>query len=260
MSEATASKGLDWKWIIAGIVAGVLLTISLYLIMNPTFHTGTVPTFMSLLGFVVMGIIIGYKSEDYTLLEPAIGGVVTAIIAWYVLSSMMYIEFSTMEIYAAPVFGLVLGFIGGWVGEELQVTPEEKAKELAEEAAGKKLQWGWVAAGTILAFILNAFFVFGGFALLKFGEGGILMSLGASFLLAGLMTAYFSPGRTIKEAALAGVLSMILNFLLLYFGFESAILPTGYILGTLAGGFVLSLLGGWLGEKLQSYMEDRIDP
>ncbi|MBW7888235.1 MAG: hypothetical protein H3C35_07730 [Bacteroidetes bacterium] len=260
MPEAVASKKLSWKWIVVGIVVGVFLTVSLYLAMGKTFSTGTVPTYMSLLGFIVMGIIIGYKSAGYTLTEPAIGGIFTAMLAGFFLSNVMEIEFSPTDKIVAPVLGLILGFIGGWVGEELQVTPEEKAKELAEEAAGKKLQWGWIAAGTILAFILNAFFVFGGFALLKFGLGGIFMSLGASFLLAGLLTAYYSPGRTIWEAALAGVFSMILNFVFLYIGFDRTILPIGYIIGMMIGGFVLSLLGGYFGEKLQSYMEDRIDP
>jgi len=259
MSEAAASKGLEWKWIILGTIVGSIFSVALYLIMSATFVTGTVPTFMSLLGFIVMGIIIGYKSHGYTIKEPAIGGVLTAIITAVVLMKVSErFTPSTTEWVGAPIIGFLFGLLGGWVGEQIQVTPEEAKKELEDQAKGK-LQWGWIFAGTIVAFILNAFFVFGLFVVLKFDVGGILFALGASFILAGLITGYFSPGITIREAAAAGAFSMILNFLLIYFGFEHTILPIDYLLGTLVGGFVLSLLGGWLGEKLQSFMEDRIE-
>lgn len=257
-AESTASKGFEWKWLIVGVVAGTALCVSLFQIMAATFHTGTVPTFMSLLGFVVMGIIIGYKSEGYTIKEPAIGGAITVLLAGGILKYGLRIEFSTIEFVVAPIVGLILGFIGGWVGEQIQVTPEEAAKEL-EEAKKGKLQWGWIAAGTILAFVANSFFVFGGFALLKFGVNGILVSLGASFLLAGLLTGYFSPGITIKEAGIAGLFSVILNFLMLFVAFDGTILPISYMAEVVIGGLVLSLVGGWLGEKLQSFMEDRIE-
>ncbi len=259
MSEAAASKGLEWKWIILGTFVGSIFSVGLYATMSYTFATGTVPTFMSLLGFIVMGIIIGYKSRGYSIKEPAIGGVLTAVITTLVLQNISErFTVSTEEMLVTPIIGFLFGLLGGWVGEQIQVTPEEAKKELEEQAKGK-LQWGWIFAGTIVAFILNAFFVFGFFALLKFGVEGILFSLGVSFVLAGFVTGYFSPGITIREAATAGGFSMILNFLLIYFGFEHTILPIEYLLGTLVGGFVLALLGGWLGEKLQSFMEDRIE-
>ncbi|MEW6061700.1 MAG: hypothetical protein AB1600_07130, partial [Bacteroidota bacterium] len=154
------------------------------------------------------------------------------------------------------VIGLILGLVGGWVGEQIQVTPEEAAKELAEHQKGK-IQWGWVLAGTVIAFTFNAFFVVGGFALLKFSVGGILLALGASFLMAGLLVGYFSPGTTIKEAALAGGLSVVLNAVFLYSFSLLQAEEYMYVVEGLVGGFVLSLVGGWLGEKLQAFMEDK---
>ncbi len=255
-TEATASKGgLEWKWIITGILAGTALCLSLYLMIAKTFHIPLIPTFMSLLGFVVMGIIIGFKSEGYTLKEPAIGGFVTLLLVGNILAFGFGMTFSTMEMIAAPVIGLILGLIGGWVGEQIQITPEELVKELEDDKKGK-LQWGWIIAGTVIAFIFNAFFVIGGFALLKFGMGGIVIALGASFLLAGLLVGYFSPGVTIMEAGIAGVLSVVLNALFLYSFSLLMMDEMMYVVELLIGGFILSLVGGWLGEKLQSFMEN----
>lgn len=254
--STTALKGLEWKWIIIGVVVGTVLCVSLYTMIAQTFHIPLIPTFMSLMGFVVMGIVIGYKSEGYTIKEPAIGGVVTLLITGYILALGFEYDFTITEQIFAPVIGLILGLVGGWVGEQIQVTPEEAAKELAEHQKGK-IQWGWVLAGTVIAFTFNAFFVVGGFALLKFSVGGILLALGASFLMAGLLVGYFSPGTTIKEAALAGGLSVVLNAVFLYSFSLLQAEEYMYVVEGLVGGFVLSLVGGWLGEKLQAFMEDK---
>ncbi|MCK9408471.1 MAG: hypothetical protein WCX28_12330 [Bacteriovoracaceae bacterium] len=255
-TEATASKGgLEWKWIITGIIAGTALCLSLYLMIAKTFHIPLIPTYMSLLGLVVMGIIIGYKSDGYTVKEPAIGGIFTLALTGIVLSNTFGFTFTTMEMIGAPIIGLILGLVGGWVGEQIQITPEELVKELEDDKKGG-LQWGWIIAGTVIAFIFNAFFVIGGFALLKFGVGGIILALGASFLFAGLLVGYFSPGVTIMEAGIAGGLSVILNAVFLYSFSLLMAEESVYVLEGLAVGFVLSLVGGWLGEKLQSFMEN----
>ncbi len=255
-TEATASKStFDWKWLITGIVAGTALCLSLHLMISQTFHIPIIPTFMSLLGFVVMGIIIGYKSEGYTIKEPAIGGFVTLLLVGTILAFGFNYKFTTMEWVLAPVVGLVLGLIGGWVGEQIQITPEELVKELEADKKGG-LQWGWILAGTVIAFIFNSFFVVGGFALLKFGVSGIILALGASFLFAGLLVGYFSPGVTIMEAGVAGALSVFLNAVFLY-SFSLLMMDESvYVVEGLAAGFVLSLIGGWLGEKLQAFMEN----
>lgn len=255
-AESTASKRLEWKWIGFGIIAGTVLCLSLHVMIAQTFHIPLIPTFMSLLGFVIMGIIIGYKSEGYTVKEPAIGGVITLLVVGNILAIGFEYDFTPTERILAPIVGLILGLVGGWVGEQIQVTPEEAAKELEEDIKGKT-QWGWVIAGAVIAFVLNAFFVIGGFALLKFSVAGILIAFAASFLLAGLIVGYFSPGVTIKEAALAGALSVVLNAIFLYSFRLLMAEEYMYVLEALVGGFVLSLIGGWVGEKLQSFVENR---
>jgi hypothetical protein len=249
-TESQESTGLQWKWIGIGTVIGVVLTTLLFQIMSDTFNSFYIPLFIGLLSYVVMGIIIGYKSPGYTLKEPAIGGAFAVIITIAILHYVFDYNPPEGQMIAAPFMAFFLALLGGWVGEELQGSQQRAAEN--KTIAG--LEWAWVITGTVIGFILNNIFVYGLFALLRFGVAGILISLGASFIIAGIIVGYKSPGVTIKEAALAGVLGVILNFLFIYFGF-GAMLDMQYLIIGLVGGFILSFVGGWIGEEMQKRKE-----
>ncbi len=251
-TESRESTGLQWKWIGIGTVVGIVLTTLLFQIMSDTFNSFYIPLFIGLLSYVVMGIIIGYKSPGYTIKEPAIGGVFAIIITTAILHYVFAYNPPEGQMIAAPFIAFILALLGGWVGEELQGSQQRAAEN--KTIAG--LEWAWVVTGTVVGFILNNFFVYGLFALLRFGVAGILISLGASFIIAGIIVGYKSPGVTIKEAALAGVFGVILNFLFIYFGF-GAMLDMQYLIIGLIGGFVLSFVGGWIGEEMQKRKEAR---
>ncbi len=248
--ESQETTGLQWKWIGIGTIVGVVLTTLLFQIMSDTFSSFYIPLFIGLLSYVIMGIIIGYKSPGYTLKEPAIGGLFAMIITMAILHYVFNYTPPEGQMIAAPFLAFFLALLGGWVGEELQGSQQRAAK--TKTIAG--LEWAWVITGTVIGFILNNIFVYGLFALLRFGVAGILISLGASFIIAGIIVGYKSPGVTIKEAALAGVLGVILNFLFIYFGF-GAMLDIQYLVIGLFGGFILSFVGGWIGEEMQKRKE-----
>lgn len=250
--ESKESIGLQWKWIGIGTVVGVVLTTVLFQIMSDTFNSFYIPLFIGLLSYVIMGIIIGYKSPGYTLKEPAIGGLFAVIITMAILHYVFDYNPPEGQMIAAPFLAFFLALLGGWVGEELQGSQQRAAE--SKTIAG--LEWAWVITGTVIGFILNNIFVYGLFALLRFGVAGILISLGASFIIAGIIVGYKSPGVTIKEAALAGVLGVILNFLFIYFGF-GAMLDMQYLIIGLAGGFILSFVGGWIVEEMQKRKESK---
>jgi len=251
-TETQKSVGLEWKWIGIGTIVGVVLATFLFQIMSDMFHTFYIPLFIGLLSFVIMGIIIGYKSPGYTIKEPAIGGVFAMILTLAVLHFVFDYTPPEGQMIAAPFIGFFLSLIGGWVGEELQGS-QQRAEE-NKKIAG--LEWAWVITGTVIAFILNNIFVYGLFALLKFGVAGILISLGTSFIVAGIIVGYKSPGVTIKEAAIAGALGVILNFFFIYYGLGAiTILDTEFIAIGLSGGFILSFVGGWIGEEMQKRKE-----
>jgi hypothetical protein len=249
-TESQESTGLQWKWIGIGTVIGVVMTTLLFQIMSDTFNSFYIPLFIGLLSYVIMGIIIGYKSPGYTLKEPAIGGLFAIIITMAILHYVFGYNPPEEQMIAAPFIAFLLALLGGWVGEELQGSQQRAAEN--RTIAG--LEWAWVITGTVIGFILNNIFVYGLFALLRFGVAGILISLGASFIIAGIIVGYKSPGVTIKEAALAGVLGVILNFLFIYFGF-GAMLDMQYLVIGLIGGFILSFVGGWIGEEMQKRKE-----
>ncbi|MDE3058473.1 MAG: hypothetical protein KGJ59_11010 [Bacteroidota bacterium] len=247
-------KGLEWGWVVAGTVVGVILMTFLFYIMSETFHTYYVPAFIGLLSFVIMGIIIGYKSEGYTVREPAIGGLLAMIIIIALFHYFFDYTPPLGQMISAPIAGFLLALLGGWVGEELQGTAE-RVKEMKINQKIGGLEWAWVIAGTVVGFILNNIFVFGLFVLLAYGVTGILVSLGVSFVITGYIVGYKSPGVTILEAALAGILGVVLNFFSLYFGFGADDIPVTYMIIGLIGGFVLSLFGGWVGEMVQKRVE-----
>lgn len=256
MNEIPRKKRLDWGWVIAGTIVGVVLATFLFYIMSETFHTYYIPTFIGLLSFVIMGIIIGYKSEGYTVREPAIGGLLAMIIILLLFHYLFDYNPPEGQMIAAPIAGFLLALLGGWVGEELQGTAERvKTQKLNQKIGG--LEWAWVITGAVIGFILNNILVFGLFVLLAYGLTGILTSLGVSFVIAGYIVGYKSPGVTILEAALAGILGVVLNFFSLYFGFGADDIPVTYMIIGLAGGFVLSLFGGWLGEVAQKRVETK---
>ncbi len=248
--ESQEVTGLQWKWIGIGTIVGVVLTTLLFQIMSDTFSSFYIPLFIGLLSYVIMGIIIGYKSPGYTLKEPAIGGLFAMIITMAILHYVFNYTPPEGQMIAAPFLAFFLALLGGWVGEELQGSQQRAAKTTT--IAG--LEWAWVITGTVIGFILNNIFVYGLFALLRFGVAGILISLGASFIIAGIIVGYKSPGVNDEEAALAGVLGVILNFLFIYFGF-GAMLDIQYLVIGLIGGFILSFVGGWIGEEMQKRKE-----
>ncbi len=249
-TDSKENTGLQWQWIGIGTVIGVVLTTLLFQIMSDTFNSFYIPLFIGLLSYVIMGIIIGYKSPGYTIKEPAIGGVFAIIITMAILHYVFDYNPPEGQLIVAPFIAFLLALLGGWVGEELQGSQERSAEN--KTIAG--LEWAWVITGTVIGFILNNIFVYGLFALLRFGVAGILISLGASFIIAGIIVGYKSPGVTIKEAALAGALGVVLNFLFIYFGF-GAMLDTQYLVIGLIGGFILSFVGGWIGEEMQKRKE-----
>ena len=245
-TETQGGISLQWKWIGIGTVIGVVMTTFLFQIMSDTFNSFYIPLFIGLLSFVIMGIIIGYKSPGYTLKEPAIAGVFAMILTIGVLHYIFDYNPPEGQMIAAPFIAFVLALLGGWVGEELQGSHERAAE--TKKVGG--FEWAWVITGTVIGFILNNIFVYGLFALMRFGIAGILISLGLSFIVAGTIVGYKSPGVTIKEAALAGVLGVIINFFFIYYGF-GAMFDMQFLLIGLAGAFVLSFVGGWAGEEMQ---------
>jgi hypothetical protein len=245
---------LHWKWVILSVIAGIIIVGASYFIVAPTFHSGEVQALVMLVGFIMTGVVIGYYSPGITINEASVGGALVMVVMLFLL----YI--TKAEIHFSPAINLLLlilgvGFswVGGWAGEKLQGDDAS-----AGEVKIQKFLWKWVIVGVIIGFALNILFVFllSTFFLghiFKFAFVGFIVS----FVVTGFVVGFKSPGVTLKEPAIAGLLSVLLDWVYLKF-IISLPVPTMYLVVGLVMGFMISLFGAWLGEKYQQSVEKKV--
>jgi hypothetical protein len=251
--QAHQEPKMHWKWVILSVIAGLIIVGASYFIVAPTFHSGEVQALVMLVGFIVTGAIIGYFSPGITINESSVGGALVMV----VMLLLLYITKAETHFSAAVnllllILGVGFSWVGGWAGEKLQ--GDEGS---ATEAQVKKFLWKWVLVGVILGFAFNVLFVFLLSTLFltylfKFAFIGFIVS----FVLTGFVVGYKSPGITLKEPAVAGLLAVILDWVFLRFIISLAV-PTMYLALGLIMGFMISLFGAWLGEKYQQSMEKK---
>lgn len=125
---------------------------------------------------------------------------------------------------------------------------------LAEQPTGQPLRWAWVVAGTALgAILLTVFIRLVDPGLQEPGVDALLLTL--SLLLTGVLVGRRSAGKTIREAALAGFVLLLLATAL-----TTALMGVRVpALVWAAGPFyaaLVAMLGGYVGELLQGTLEE----
>ena len=205
---------LHWKWVILSVIAGLVIVGASYFIVAPTFHSGEVQVLIMLGGCIVTGAVIGYFSPGITINEASIGGALVMLIMFLLRSiTNAEIHFSTSINILLLFLGVGFSWLGGWAGEKIQ--GDESS---AEEKHTKKFIWKWVIVGAIIGFALNVLFVFILSTLFpphiyKLSTAGFIVS----FVIMGFIVGYKSPGITIREPAVAGILAVILDWIFLRF-------------------------------------------
>lgn len=238
---------LQWKWVILSVIAGLIIVGASYFIVAPTFHSGQVQALVMLVGFIVTGAIIGYYSPGITINEASVGGALVMLMMLFLLYiTKAEIHFSAAINLLLLILGVGFSWVGGWAGEKLQGDDASAA-----EAKNQKFLWKWVIVGVIVCFALNVLFVF---LLSKFFLAHLFrfafIGFIISFVVTGFIVGFKSPGVTLKEPALAGLLAVLLDWVYLKF-VVSLPVPTMYLVVGLIMGFMISLFGAWLGEKYQ---------
>ncbi|MGD0589794.1 MAG: hypothetical protein ABSA44_03200 [Bacteroidota bacterium] len=245
---------LQWKWVILSVIAGLIIVGSSYFIVAPTFHSGQVQVIVMLVGFIVTGTIIGYYSPGITINEASVGGVLVMLVMLFLLFiTKAEIHFSASINLLLLILGLGFSWVGGWAGEKLQGDDASAA-----EAKNQKFLWKWVIVGVIVCFALNILFVFllSKFFLVhvfKFAFIGFIIS----FVVTGFLVGYKSPGVTLKEPAVAGLLAVLLDWVYLRYIIFLRV-PGLYLTVGLLIGFMISLFGAWLGEKYQQSVVPKV--
>ena len=275
MSTRSAFR-FDPKAILGSFVIGVVFVVLFTALTGNIFGRPTFPLLAMTSGFILAGVGYGYLSEGETVMEPALAAILVSIVAYFVIEALSFNAFGslvkdgsfTYSMVIAFLNGLVLTFAGAWAGETLQRTYAGSAESV--------LDWGWIMAGTILGFAVSLFltnFVIWIFGALAEGPGAAYAALEPSnvwvmlfvvFLgleATGYLCAFRSPGDTSYEAAVAGLITLILLidvFVVALGGAE--ILSYGRMVLVLVIGLIASLVGGYIGERRQAQVESGRPP
>ena len=244
------ATGMQWKWVILGVIAGLAIVGASYFIIAPTFHSDEIQALVMLVGYAVTGVIVGYFSPGVTIKEATIAGFLVLIIMVGLLyaTKAEFVENQSINLLLL-MLGVAISWVGGWVGEKLQGS-------MGDSAHAVGFQWKWVITGVVLGFALNVLFVFLVAPAFRIDLNVILAAFIVSFVTTGFIVGYKSPGVTLKEPAVAGLFAVAVDWGFLEFGIKLPI-PSKYLVAGLAIGFLFSLFGAWLGEKYQEAVRSK---
>lgn len=251
---AKAATPTQWKWVVIGVVAGIVIIGGSFFIVAPTFHSTAIQALVVLIGFVVTGAVVGYFSPGVTIKEAFFAGLILMFVFAVAFSVTSIGEGqSTQMIILLLLFSGILSQAGAWMGEKLQGSLEKNVEEAKREVG---FQWKWVLAGLALGLVLNVLFVFLPARMLNIDLTRISLTFSLSFVLLGFIIGYKSPGVTLKEPAVAAAIAVVGEWLFIQYGIQLTV-PLGYIAFGVVGGFLLTLFGAWLGERYQLAKETK---
>lgn len=241
---ADGAPGLSWRWTAAGVVLGCVLIWSLVAIVEAEPPRPDVAVLIGALTFALTGTLVGYHSPGETVAEAALAGGIVGVATAVGLTVVLGYPIPGVTLAIGWIAVTLLSALGGWVGEVLQGT-----LRLGEDGPAP-ISWPWIAVGLILGVVLNGYSVFVVNAVLHPPGLLLLVSFLASFVLAGFFVGYFSPGVTIVEPAVAALLIVAVDAVLILIIFHSPF-PLAWIVLGGGIGFLMALGGGWLGEIVQ---------
>ncbi len=256
MSDETkkAAAPTQWKWVVIGVVVGVVIIGGSFFIVAPTFHSTAIQSLVLLIGFVVTGAVVGYFSPGVTIKEALYAGLILMLLFGLIFTTTPWgAGQSAQMILLLLVFSGILSQAGAWMGEKLQGSFEKKDGTAKDDVG---FQWKWVFAGLALGLVLNVMFVFLLAPLFNIDLSLIHIAFSASFIVLGFIIGYKSPGVTLKEPAVAGAIAVIGEWLFIEYGIQLPV-PVGYIAFGVVEGFLLTLFGAWLGERYQLAKESK---
>lgn len=261
----------DPKAILGSFVIGVVFVVLFTALTGNVFARPVFPLLAMTSGFILAGVGYGYLSEGETVMEPALAAILVSVVAYFIIDVLNFQAFGglveegtfTYMMVIAFLNGLVLTFAGAWAGETLQRTYAGSGESV--------LDWGWIMAGTILGFAVSLFLtnlVIWLFGTLGSGPNAAFAALEPSnvwvmllvvFLgleATGYACAFRSPGDTSYEAAVAGLITLVLLIDVFVFALGGqSILSYGRMVLVLIIGLLASLVGGYFGERVQSRVE-----
>lgn len=240
-----AGGSLDLKSVAGSLIIGLVAVFGLGYMSGSEFNALPFPVLSLMAGFILSGMVAGLLSKGETISEPVISSVIVSIALYFVLPTLNLQGFAGIlpeNILLIGLNGIMLSFAGAWAGEMLQGTMESSTE------AGH-LEWGWVLAGTILGTMVSILvstllIIFLGFDFLP-----LMIAFIIGLFVTGFLIGYRSAGVTILEAALAGLFALVIDVDIL----TLALVPPSFdqIMIALIIGGAVSMIGAWVGEKIQ---------
>ncbi len=259
----------DPQAIVGSFLIGLVFVVLFTSMTGPLLGAPVFPLLAMTSGFILAGISYGYLSEGETVMEPALAAILVAIVSYFIFAYVDFEAFSTFKengnftylMVVAYLNGLVLTFAGAWAGEKLERT--------YAGSGSPALEWGWIVAGVILGFAVSLllanlviwlFGIFvGKYAALEQQNAWVMLFVVFLGLQAtGYVCAFRSPGDTSYEAAISGVITLILLIDVFVFTLAGQGV-LGYVRMALVifVGLLASLVGGYVGERMQIEVEGR---
>lgn len=234
------------------------------------FSSPVFPLLAMTAGFILTGVSYGYLSDGETVLEPMLAAILVAIASYYIITSLQlesfqnilfedgYTEFRYLMVITY-MNGVVLTFAGAWAGEKLERT--------YAGTGAPALEWGWIVAGVVLGFALSlllanlVIWLFGivstpTAALEPQNVWVLLLVVFLGLQATGYVCAFRSPGDTSYEAAISGLITIVLLIDVFVFTLAGQdVLSYLRITLVLFVGLLASLVGGYMGERMQIQVE-----
>lgn len=240
--------------LLLSIMIGLILVVGFAFTTGDQFATALFPTMAVLSAYIITGFSIGYLSRGVTIIEPGIGSIVISITVFFVIPILQLKGFHgmwTSDWIIIYMNAIIMTHLGAWLGEKFQ------HGDLPEEAITKmKIEWGWVFAGTVMGVTVSMLIVNILVLVIGYNPKDYVLPYFISLLITGLVIGWKSPGITIQEAGLGGFLTItiVFNIIRLTLRTESEIELKVIIIGMISG-YLVSLLGGFIGEIVQKAFE-----
>lgn len=233
------------------VIVSFIFIVGLGLLSSIFFATALIPSYAMIAAYILTGIIIGYYSKDVTIVEPGLGAIVASVAASLLISSFELRGLSGLwasDWVLIAMNGVILTFVGAWVGEMFQAGEVDN-----KGTAASKFEWEWILAGAVVGVVLSLLLVSILVLFLGYVESNYLIPFIISLFATGYIVGIKSPGVTIVESGLAGFLTITINVNIIRLTLMTETEIGAFnIIGALIVGYLVALLGGFVGEKVQA--------
>ena len=245
-------RSMHFGSLIVSTLIGTGLVFGLSIISASAFGAPPFPLLAILSGFLATGFLGGVISKENTILEPGIAAVIVGVLIATIVPSLQlkgFINLTGADYWLIASNGVIMSFIGAWAGEQVQGNHAGKADT-------SSLEWSWILSGAVIGVMLSMILSSSLVILIDstYGLKYHLIAFLLGLFIVGFLVGWRSPGITIRESALAGYLTVIIDLdaIVMGIGVSSAELLYDLLIYGSIIGIVVSLVGGFVGEKFQS--------